>query len=77
VGVVDIVSAPFPDPTDPAWLAVTCVAKSALTHPVTLTAIKADVDLSDMALVTHSRLSVQPVKPQAWARILDMGSTGI
>lgn len=69
VGIVDIVSAPFPDPTDTAWFAVTTVARVPFTKVVTLTQIKGHRDLSNMALIKQSRLSVQPVTAHEWALI--------
>jgi predicted RNA-binding protein with PUA-like domain len=69
VGIVDIVSAPFPDPTDTAWFAMTTVARAPFTKAVTLTQIKGHSDLSNMALIKQSRLSVQPVTAYEWAVI--------
>jgi predicted RNA-binding protein with PUA-like domain len=73
VGVVDIVSAPFPDPEDGAWFAVTTVAAKPFAHAVTLAAIKSNPDLANMALIKQSRLSVQPVTDDEWAVILAAG----
>ena len=42
-------------------------------EPVTLTAIKAEPKLKDIALVRLSRLSVQPVDATAWKLICKMG----
>jgi predicted RNA-binding protein with PUA-like domain len=73
VGIVDITTPAFPDPTDPAWFAVTSVAAIAMQRPVTLTQIKAHSALAEMALLKQSRLSVQPVTAEAWAVILALG----
>jgi predicted RNA-binding protein with PUA-like domain len=73
VGVVEIASEPFPDPTDEAWFAVTTIGVRPFARPVTLTQIKAHPDLSNMALLKQSRLSVQPVTPAEWAVITALG----
>lgn len=73
VGVVDIVSPPFPDPTDVVWFAVTTVAAAAFARAVTLVQIKAHPALANMSLVKQSRLSVQPVSNDEWAVIMALG----
>lgn len=74
VGIVTISREFYPDPLDPTgpFGLVDVVAKETLEHPVTLSAIKNTPSLSLMMLVTHSRLSVQPVTDAAWAQILKM-----
>ena len=44
-----------------------------LPRPVTLEEAKAEKRLASMALVTNSRLSVQPVTEEEWALICKMG----
>ncbi len=63
VGTARVTGAARPDPTDPTgeWVAVELRAEAAWERPVTLSAIKADPRLADMALVRQSRLSVGPV----------------
>ncbi len=73
VGLVNIVTLPFPDPTDHAWFAVTTVAATPFARAVTLAQIKAHPDLTNMALLKQSRLSVQPVTSDEWAIIVEMG----
>jgi predicted RNA-binding protein with PUA-like domain len=73
VGIVDITTLPYPDPTDGAWLAVTTVAHQAFARTVTLGDIKAHPELSTMALIKQARLSVQPVTDAEWAVILALG----
>lgn len=75
VGIVEVIAPAAPDPTadDPRWDCVTVRALAALPRPVTLAQIKADPRLAKMALVTHSRLSVQPVTPEEWAVICRLG----
>lgn len=72
VGIASVTRAAFPDPTadDPRWLAVELAAVKPLESPVTLETIKADPALAKLRLVTQSRLSVMPVEPAQWERIL-------
>jgi len=41
--------------------------------PATLVDIKKDPKLKDMVLVKNSRLSVQPVTPEEWKKVCEMG----
>ncbi len=74
VGIVEIITDPHPDSTDPSgtWFCVDVAAKVAVPRPVTLSEIKADRRLADMALVKQSRLSVQPVTETEWEIICTM-----
>jgi predicted RNA-binding protein with PUA-like domain len=74
VGIVDITTAPYPDPTDAAWFAVTTVSRQSFDKAVTLASIKTHPDLANMALIKQSRLSVQPVTAAEWAIIVAMGT---
>jgi len=78
VGIASVRKTAFPDPTadDPRWLAVELAAEKPLDAPVSLETIKADPALATMKLVTHSRLSVQPVAPAEFARILELAKGG-
>jgi predicted RNA-binding protein with PUA-like domain len=74
VGVSEVVSAAYPDPTDAdgKFVAVDLKAVRPLKRPVSLSEIKADAALKDMVLVRNSRLSVQPVSAEEWKRVLAM-----
>ena len=48
-------------------------AVAPLPQAVTLAEIKASPKLKKMVLVNNSRLSVQPVTPDEWAKICRMG----
>ena len=78
VGIARVRKTAFPDPTadDPRWLAVELEAVEPLASPVTLEAIKADPQLRAMKLVTQSRLSVQPVEPAQYEKILRLAKSG-
>ena len=75
VGIVEICRAYRPDPTDASgkFGMVDIRAVRPLPRPVTLEAVKAEKRLKDMALVTNSRLSVQPVTEAEWAAVCKMG----
>jgi predicted RNA-binding protein with PUA-like domain len=78
VGLSRVARAAYPDPTDAtgAFVSVDLEADKPLKRPVTLVEVKADNALSDMVLVKNSRLSVQPVTPEEWARVRDLGGGG-
>lgn len=74
VGLCKVVKEHYPDPTsdNPAWLAVDVAYHSALKNEVPLSAIKANPNLQEMALLKQSRLSVQPVKVAEFDEILNI-----
>ncbi|MEO6433180.1 MAG: EVE domain-containing protein [Sphingomicrobium sp.] len=72
VGQVRISRGPAPDPRDAAWVSVEVEPVTQL-RPVTLKTIKADPKLAEMELIRQSRLSVAPVRPAEWARIVALG----
>ena len=63
---------PKSDPNEPTWYMVDLKAVSKLPRPVTLTEIKANKALAEMALVRVGRLSVSPVTPAEWETVLAM-----
>jgi predicted RNA-binding protein with PUA-like domain len=73
VGVVEIIKPAYPDPTDPAWVAVDVAAVAPMQKPIGLGAIKADPRLADLALVKSPRLSVQPVGAEHWEILMNYG----
>jgi predicted RNA-binding protein with PUA-like domain len=75
VGISKVVRPAYPDPTDAsaAFVAVDFAAERPLARPVTLSEIKSDAALKDMVLVKNARLSVQPVAPAEWRRVLELG----
>jgi predicted RNA-binding protein with PUA-like domain len=75
VGIVEVCKAYRPDPTDPSgkFGMVDIRAVRPLPRPVTLEEVKSDKQLAEMALVTNSRLSVQPVNDAEWAHVLKLG----
>ena len=64
---------PKSTPDRPIWHMVDIRAESVMAAPVSLKQIKATEELSSMALVKLSRLSVSPVSEEEWKIILAMG----
>lgn len=75
VGIVEVIKPYYPDHTDETgrFGMVDVRALRPLPRPVSLDDIKAEPRLADMMLVTHSRLSVQPVTPEQWDLVCRMG----
>lgn len=69
VGIMTITGPGKPDGEDGAWVKVP-VAPVRPLGPVTLKEIKAEPSLAAMELVRQSRLSVSPVRPEEWAKVL-------
>jgi len=75
VGIVEVIRAHYPDPTDASgkFVVVDFKAVKPVPKPVTLAAVKDTPKLKEMALLKQSRLSVQPVTDAEWALICQMG----
>ena len=65
---------PKSTPDSPIWYMVDLKAEAELARPVTLEEIKQTPGLEKMALVNRSRLSVQPVRPEEYRIIVELGS---
>ena len=74
VGIVKVTKEAYLDPTDKTkkFFAVTVQFKSKFYKPVTLENIKKNKDLSHLALIKQSRLSVMPVDYKSWKIINNM-----
>lgn len=77
VGVAEIVKEAYPDPTidDPTWVVVEIEPRVAFEKPVSLAMIKADPELKAIQLIRRSRLSVVPLTPAEFERIVALGGT--
>jgi predicted RNA-binding protein with PUA-like domain len=77
VGIVEVIAEAHPDSStdDDRWECVDIKALRDMTQAVTLDQIKLDPRLADMVLVKNSRLSVQPVREEEWAVVLELGAT--
>lgn len=75
VGVAKVSKAAYPDPTadEPAWISVELEAVTRLSRAVTLKQIREDPALAGMILVRHTRLSVMPLAPAEFDRIVSLG----
>jgi len=76
VGLARVVKEFYPDATaeEGDWSCVDLEPVKPLKNPVTLAAIKADQVLKDMKLVRQSRLSVTPLTPAEFARLLELAA---
>lgn len=74
VGIAKVVKEFYQDPTtdDANWVVVDLKPYKKLKKPVTLTQVKAEKRLQDMALVRLGRLSVQPVTEKEWDIVMEM-----
>lgn len=74
VGVVEIVRAFYPNPAEPSdkFGLVDVAPVMPVKTPVTLAAMKATPELTGMALIRQSRLSVGPVSDAEWAVVCKM-----
>jgi predicted RNA-binding protein with PUA-like domain len=82
VGIARIVRGHYPDPTAPGehpWVAVDVAPVKPLDKPVTLQQIKAeyggDGPLAKVELLRQNRLSVVPLRPEEWQRLLQLAET--
>ena len=75
VGVARVSKTAFPDTTavEEGWVAVELTPHKPLSTPVTLAQIKAEKSLQEIGLVRQGRLSVMPLKPAEFARIMKLG----
>lgn len=72
VGIAEVCALSHPDSTageDLRWDCVDIRAVAPLPRAVTRDELKTIPDLADMALLTHTRLSVQPVTAAQWDRV--------
>src|SRR5262245_43849642 len=75
VGIAEVSKTYYPDPTDKTqrFGMVDIKPVQPFKTPVALVDIKKDPKLKDMVLVKNSRLSVQPVTPEEWKKVCEMG----
>ncbi len=75
VGEATVSKEAFPDPTakEGQWVSVELKPLRPFPHPVSLEKIKTDTALRNMALIKQSRLSVMPLTPAEYRRLLKIG----
>jgi predicted RNA-binding protein with PUA-like domain len=92
VGLAEVASGPRPDPTafdpsapyhdpksdpeDPRWVLVDVRYVETFPRKVSIDELRGYPELSDMVLLNRSRLSIQPVTPQQFERICELGRHG-
>lgn len=76
VGIARVIREHYPDPTtdDDRWVVTDMVPVEELAQPVSLDMIKKDPRLENIALVRQARLSVMPLKREAFDAIVEMGN---
>ena len=74
VGVVEVIKEAYLDITDKSgrFVAVTVKFKDKLSSPITLEDIKKSKELSHLALIKQSRLSVMPIDSKSWKILNNM-----
>ena len=68
VGIVEVIKEAYLDKTDKSgrFVAVTVKFVKKLSAPITLESIKKSKELSHLALIRQSRLSVMPIDSKSW-----------
>jgi predicted RNA-binding protein with PUA-like domain len=74
VGIIEIIKEAYLDKTDKTgrFVAVTVQFKKKLSSPITLKNIKNIKELSHLALIKQSRLSVMPIDSKSWKILNNM-----
>ncbi len=76
IGIVEVVREHYPDPTDDSgkFVVVDIKVKNKLKKSVSLEEIKNNKNLSKIALVKQSRLSVMEISKKEWLEILKISN---
>jgi predicted RNA-binding protein with PUA-like domain len=76
VGIAKVAKEAYPDPgaKEDGWVAIDLKPYRRLDKPVSLSRIKADKRLVEMALVRLGRLSVQPVTEKEWVTVMELAA---
>ena len=79
VGIMKISQPGLTDPKEPTgkWAAVKVKPVKKLKRAVSLKEIKATPELATMEMLRQSRLSVAPVRPEEWYRLVAMSRTKV
>ena len=74
VGIVEVIKEAYLDKTDKSgrFVAVTVKFRERLSKPITLESIKKSKELSHLALIKQSRLSVMPIDSKSWKILNNM-----
>ena len=79
VGIAKVTRESYPDPTtdDDRWVVVDLKPIKPFKVPVSLENIKAHKELTEIALIKQSRLSVMPVTKKEFQILLKLGKTSL
>lgn len=79
VGLARVEKEAYSDPTatEGDWSCVDLVPVKDLVKPITLLKVKADKILREMAMVKQTRLSVSPVTPAQFVRLMELAETSV
>ncbi len=79
VGIARVEKEAYPDPTatEGDWSSVDLAPMKPLKKPVSLETIKADPLIKETLLVRNSRLSVMPIAPAQFERLLKLAETSL
>ena len=79
VGIAKVTRESYPDPTtdDDRWVVVDLKPIKPFKVPVSLDKIKTHKELTEIALIKQSRLSVMPVTKKEFQILLKLGKTGL
>ena len=74
VGIVEVIKEAYLDKTDKSgrFVAVTVKFVKKLSKTITLESIKKTKELSNLALIKQSRLSVMPIDSKSWKKLINM-----
>ena len=77
VGIAEVTREAYPDPTtdDERWVVVDLKPIKPFKVPVSLEDIKANKELSEIALIKQARLSVLPITKKEFQILLKLGKT--
>ncbi len=75
VGIVEVIKEAYPDTTDKSgrFVAITVKFVKRISKPINLDKIKKNKELSHLALIRQSRLSVMPIDSKSWKILNNMG----
>ena len=79
VGIAEVTREAYPDPTtdDERWVVVDLKPIKPFKVPVTLEEIKMHKELSEIALIKQTRLSVIPITKKEFQVLLKLGKTSL
>ena len=79
VGIAEVTKEAYPDPTtdDERWVVVDLKPIKPFKVPVTLEEIKTHKELSEIALIKQTRLSVIPITKKEFQVLLKLGKTSL